>query len=456
LQPEAAFSSLRCVTDGSSCAPGTAPTNEATLPLSLYVHLPWCTRKCPYCDFNSFSAKGGVPERRYVDALLRDLEIERESAGGRPIRSVYIGGGTPSLFSGASIARLLDGIRAALPLGVDVEITLEANPGSADAGRFAAFRTAGVNRLSIGVQSFRAAQLAALGRVHGPVEAFAALECARSAGFTNVNIDLMYGLPGDAAEGSLGDLESAIALEPAHISWYQLTLEPNTAFERRPPPLPHEDAVAETEERGRAMLARSGYRRYEISAFARAGHECAHNLNYWAFGDYLGVGAGAHGKLSRLGDGYIERRARARNPQTYMDTAGTAAAVAVERVRSGESLALEFMMNALRLTSGVACTLFEARTALPVAAVAEPIRRAALQGWLIVDEAGWRPTAAGLQALNRMLLLFCTPLAETERHCARASAGDNAPQTARERIPYASDSGGVRRAQRDVSVQRLG
>ncbi|HEX6997907.1 MAG TPA: radical SAM family heme chaperone HemW [Gammaproteobacteria bacterium] len=387
----------------------------ATLPpLSLYVHLPWCLRKCPYCDFNSYEARGAVPEDAYVDALLRDLHAELPFAQGRALCSIFLGGGTPSLFSGDAIRRLLAGIRARLPLHADTEITLEANPGAAEAERFAAYREAGVNRLSIGVQSFRDAQLEALGRVHSAAEAVRAVELARRAGFDEVNLDLMYGLPGDDPEAALADLETAAALEPTHLSWYELTLEPGTAFHRRPPPRPDEDVVLEIESRGRERLAARGFGRYEVSAYARPGHRCVHNLNYWQFGDYLGIGAGAHGKLTlgaeasrELGGSQaIVRRAKTRNPRTFMQTAGSPAAVTVERIEEPRQAVLEFMMNALRLPDGVDADCFEQRTGQPLAAVEQPLAEAERRGWLRLEQRRVTPTAEGLRALNRVLQLF--------------------------------------------------
>ena len=373
-------------------------------PLSLYVHLPWCVRKCPYCDFNSYRAESELPESAYVDALLRDLDAERDAANGRKVQSIYVGGGTPSLFSTDAVARLLDGIRARVELAPDAEITLEANPGAADAARYAAFREAGVNRLSIGVQSFRDAQLAALGRVHDGRGASAAIGAARSAGFTHINLDLMYGLPGDSLEGATSDLRRAIALEPTHISWYQLTLEPGTAFHRRPPALPDDDTVLEIEAAGRDLLASAGYERYEVSAYAKPGRRCRHNLNYWRFGDYLGIGAGAHGKLTRA-HGEIERRAKTRNPRTYIELAGTPAAVRIERV-AGADLALEFMMNALRLPQGVPVSSFEARTGQSIASIRDRIDEAVSRGWMVDEPDRLATTPRGLELLNEVLALF--------------------------------------------------
>jgi oxygen-independent coproporphyrinogen-3 oxidase len=375
-------------------------------PLTLYVHLPWCVRKCPYCDFNSYEARGAVADVAYVEAVLRDLRGESPLVAGRPVEAVFIGGGTPSLFSGAAIARLLDGVRSTIELKRDAEITLEANPGAADAARFAEFRSAGVNRLSIGVQSLRDAQLRALGRVHDADDARAAVAAARSAGFDNFNVDLMYGLPDDDVEGELADLEQGLKLEPAHLSWYQLTLEPNTAFAHRPPRLPNDDFIAAVEERGRALLAAASYARYEISAYARAGRQCAHNLNYWRFGDYLGVGAGAHGKLTWPGAGAIERRVKARNPRTYLDQAGTSAAVSRESIAAPRPVALEFLLNALRLVDGVDVRLFAARAGQPLEAIDAARAAAVARGWLVANPAVLRATPLGLERLNRLLELF--------------------------------------------------
>ncbi len=375
-------------------------------PLSLYVHLPWCVRKCPYCDFNSYEARGALPDAEYVGALLRDLRTELSLAQDRPIETIFLGGGTPSLFSGAAIAQLLDGLRAEAVLATDVEITLEANPGAVDAASFAAFREAGVNRLSIGIQSFRDEQLRALGRVHDSAEAEAAVATARAAGFDDINLDLMYGLPGDDAVGAAADLERALALAPSHLSWYQLTLEPNTAFERRPPVLPGDDAVAAIEERGRALLGTHGYERYEISAYARSGRRCRHNLNYWQYGDYLGIGAGAHGKVTLPADNEIARREKTRNPRTYLQRAGTAQAAGEQRVATRAQAALEFLMNALRVLDGASVTAFEARAGQPAAAIGAARAAAIARGWLGAEADRLRATPAGLERLNRLLELF--------------------------------------------------
>jgi putative oxygen-independent coproporphyrinogen III oxidase len=380
---------------------------ERLPPLSLYIHLPWCVRKCPYCDFNSYEARGELPDEAYVGALLRDLDSELGFVRGRALASVFIGGGTPSLFPGRAIARLLDGIRARVELAADAEVTLEANPGAVEGGRFAEFRDAGVGRLSIGIQSFRDDKLRALGRVHGGAEARHAVELAKRAGFASVNFDLMYALPGDDVAGSIADLTAAVELEPEHLSWYQLTLEPNTAFARRPPALPPDELVLEIERVGRALLASRGFERYEISAYARPGRECVHNLNYWRYGDYLGIGAGAHGKLTLPEQGAIERRAKTRNPRTYLARAGMSAAVAVERVDTGAQASLEFLMNALRLPGGVTVDCFEERAGQPFAAIEAGVAAAVRRGWLMAEPAQLRPTPLGLQFLNPMLEMFC-------------------------------------------------
>ncbi|MGQ0657959.1 MAG: radical SAM family heme chaperone HemW [Chromatiales bacterium] len=375
-------------------------------PLSLYVHLPWCVRKCPYCDFNSYESIAGIPEDAYVDALLEDLDDELPFAHGRPLQSIFIGGGTPSLFSGAAIARLLTGIGERIKITAAAEITLEANPGTAEAGRFATYRKAGVNRLSIGVQSFRDPQLARLGRIHGCVEAVKACEMARTAGFRTINLDLMYGLPDDDVAGALSDLRAAIALEPPHLSWYQLTLEPNTAFHHAPPRLPDEDTILETESAGRTLLAAHGYERYEVSAYAHEGVHCLHNLNYWQFGDYLGIGAGAHGKITEPDLGRILRRVKQRKPRTYLRTAGTEAGVSTETVTDPAQVRVEFMMNALRLTEGVPVAWFAQRTGLTLDAVEMAWSRAIELGWMCGERRRIRPTVMGQQFLNSLVDLF--------------------------------------------------
>jgi oxygen-independent coproporphyrinogen-3 oxidase len=353
-------------------------------PLGLYIHLPWCERKCPYCDFNSHEAQE-IPESAYVTALLDDLEQDCHLIRDRSIDTVFIGGGTPSLFSAAAISRLLQGIRERVALAIDAEITMEANPGSAETAKFAGFRRAGVNRLSLGIQSFDDNCLQRLGRVHDRSQALAAVEMARSAGFDNFNLDLMHGLPGQALAGGLDDLHQALALQPPHLSWYQLTIEPNTVFHKRPPLLPVDDELAAIQEKGEGLLAGAGYRNYEVSAWSRPGRECRHNLNYWRFGDYLGIGAGAHGKIS-FQDGRIVRYAKRRQPAEYL--ASTPEARVAERRELGpQDRAGEFMLNALRLTAGVPDTLFTARTGLDPATVT-PVLESLVERGLLLHESG--------------------------------------------------------------------
>ncbi len=371
---------------------------EATSPpLGLYVHIPWCVRKCPYCDFNSHAAEGELEEQAYVDALLTDLE--REETGGRVVETLFIGGGTPSLFSGEAIARLLQGIRDTLDQSSDAEITLEANPGAVDAAHFEAYREAGVNRLSIGIQSFDGDALQRLGRIHDPRQAVKAFEAARAAGFENINLDLMFGLPQQKLEEALDDLRRAIALGPEHLSWYQLTLEPHTPFHRHPPPLPTDDLVWEMQEQGLELLGKAGYGRYEISAHALEGRRCRHNLNYWRFGDYLGIGAGAHGKITA---GEVTRYWKERRPVRYLDSPGKAGS---RQVR-GKELALEFLMNALRLAEGVEEELFFRRTGLPLRSLEPVLTRMRERG--LMEAKRLQATHRGYDFLNDLLVGFET------------------------------------------------
>ena len=324
-------------------------------PLGLYVHLPWCERKCPYCDFNSHELES-IPESDYLSALLSDLAQDSGLAQGRQVATIFIGGGTPSLFQPETIAQLLSGIGKRVELEAGAEVTMEANPGSAEADKFLGFRQAGVNRLSVGVQSFDDQALSSLGRVHDRERALRAIEYALAADFDSINIDLMHGLPGQTASTGAEDLATAIACEPAHLSWYQLTIEPNTVFYKRPPLLPVEDELADIQEAGEAMLAAAGYDQYEVSAYSRDGLHCRHNLNYWRFGDYLAIGAGAHGKVSRP-DGHIRRYAKTRGPQDYMNAAGSW--TASERLLRHEEIISEFMLYALRLNEGFSVCQFE-------------------------------------------------------------------------------------------------
>ena len=369
-------------------------------PLALYVHIPWCVRKCPYCDFNSHERAGALPEREYVEKLLADLEQLLPSVWGRRLTSVFIGGGTPSLFAPEAIDRLLSGVRARLPLGPEAEVTLEANPGTVEAARFRGFRAAGVNRISIGVQSFDAGMLRALGRIHGPDEARRAIDAAL-ASFANVNVDLMYGLPGQSATMARADLDTAIASGVPHVSAYQLTLEPNTVFYSRPPVLPEHDACADMQVAAEALLADAGYEHYETSAFARPGRRARHNLNYWEFGDYAGIGAGAHGKLSF--PDRVTRHARIKQPNEYLAAERT---LVEERVVPPRELPFEFMLNALRLVEGFPARLFSERTGLPLASVEAALRRAEEAGLLERDWQRIGPSERGRRFLNALLELF--------------------------------------------------
>ncbi|MGH8442838.1 MAG: radical SAM family heme chaperone HemW [Nevskiaceae bacterium] len=378
------------------------------IPLSLYVHFPWCVRKCPYCDFNSHALRGELPESEYVEALVHDLDYELASGEPRPLASIFFGGGTPSLFSAAAIGRLLEQAAKRIAFAPDIEITLEANPGTADAANFRGYRAAGVNRLSIGVQSLDAGALKALGRIHGPDEARRALVLARDAGFDNVNLDLMYALPQQTLEQARADLAGALALAPEHLSYYQLTLEPNTEFFARPPPLPDHDAGWAMQEQGQEMLAAAGYGQYEVSAYARAGRRCRHNLNYWEFGDYLGIGAGAHGKRTRGGGATatIERRARHKHPRTWLDAAGGAGAVQEERVVPAADLPFEFAMNALRLNGGFELARFEQRTGLPGERLGPALAQAAGRNLIEREGGGVRASKRGRELLNQLTALF--------------------------------------------------
>jgi len=375
-------------------------------PLSLYIHLPWCVRKCPYCDFNSHAVKDGVPEADYVDALLRDLEQDLPRIWGRRVVSVFIGGGTPSLFSPEALDRLLSGLRARLSLQADAEITLEANPGTAEQERFREYRALGINRLSIGVQSFHDDALQVLGRIHGRSEAIRAAEMAHAAGFDNFNLDLMFALPNQAPAQAAEDVATAIDLEPAHISYYQLTLEPNTLFHARPPVLPDNDLAWQMQQAGQQRLAEAGYAQYEVSAYAKTRRRCAHNLNYWQFGDYLGLGAGAHGKITDAAQQSITRLAKQRQPQAYMDSAGTAQGIQSERVLTRKDVGLEFMMNALRLNDGFDTALFTAHTGQQLALIASPLRAAEQAGLLERTLKHIRPTDKGRRFLDDLLTLF--------------------------------------------------
>lgn len=376
---------------------------DSPLPLSLYVHIPWCVRKCPYCDFNSHEAKNDIPEAQYIDALLLDLQQDLPRVWGRRLQSIFIGGGTPSLFSAEGIDRLLSGIRALLPFMGDIEITMEANPGTAEAQKFKGFREAGVNRLSIGVQSFAEAQLQALGRIHGEVEARRAIEWARAAGFDNFNIDLMHGLPGQTVAQAMRDLEIAVAMQPTHISWYQLTIEPNTRFAFDPPVLPEDDVLADIQEQGHQFLHAHGFPRYEVSAYASAARRSQHNLNYWQFGDYLGIGAGAHGKITDMQTQKVYRTHKHRHPKVYLKGEGF---VAGEEPIGAEDMPFEFFMNALRLVDGVPAAFYPQRTGLRLEPLQPLIRELRQQQLLHDDAETLAPTELGMRYLNSVLQKF--------------------------------------------------
>ncbi len=388
-------------------APGLGGPHFAALPpLALYVHIPWCLRKCPYCDFNSHEARGGIdnlPEAAYVDALLADLEVALPGIWGRRVSSVFMGGGTPSLFSAGGIDRLLAGIRARVPLAPDAEVTLEVNPGTFERDKFEGFRNAGVNRLSLGVQSFNPAHLTALGRVHDADEARRAADAALAL-FDNVNLDLMYALPGQNVEDARADLRTALAFNPQHLSFYHLTIEPNTLFHRYPPVLPNDDMSADIEAAVEDALADADYVHYETSAHSRVGYECRHNLNYWRFGDYLGIGAGAHSKLS-LPDRVI-RQVRWKQPAQYIDQIASGAPLMEETAVVRDAIGFEFMLNALRLNAGVPTTLFAERTGYPLALVQRELGEAVQRGLLERDPTTLRATALGRRFLNDLQAIF--------------------------------------------------
>ena len=372
-------------------------------PLALYIHIPWCVKKCPYCDFNSHAAGPNLPEQEYVDALLSDLDTDLHLAQQRPLRSIFFGGGTPSLFSANALDRLLQGVQKRLNFADDIEITLEANPGTFEQAKFRDYRTLGINRLSIGVQSFQAEKLKALGRIHDGNEAVRAADMARAAGFDNFNLDLMHGLPDQSIEDALSDLRTAIAQNPTHLSWYQLTVEPNTVFWNQPPQVPEDDILWDIQEAGQALLAAEGYRQYEVSAYAQPDKAARHNLNYWTFGDFLGIGAGAHGKLSTA-DGRIIRNWKTRLPKDYLDLSKSF--TAGERELTTDELPFEFLMNALRLSDGVASELFSQRTGLPLSLLDQGRRDAEQRGLLYKDPARLQATREGQLFLNDLLQHF--------------------------------------------------
>ena len=376
-------------------------------PLALYVHLPWCVRKCPYCDFNSHEARGAPPFDSYVDALIADLDHDLPLVWGRTVQTVFFGGGTPSLFPAAAIDRFLQGASSRLRFAPGLEITLETNPGTAEHGRFEYYRAAGVNRISFGIQSFDDASLQKLGRIHDSREAEHAVKLAQDAGFDNLNLDLMYALPGQTLAMAEHDLQRAFALQPAHVSHYQLTLEPNTVFFARPPQgIPDDDLAWDMQEHCQALLADAGYQHYEVSAYARAGRRCVHNLNYWRYGDYIGIGAGAHGKITVGATQQILRRWKVKHPTAYLAAAGTPDAIGGDDDITPERRPFEFMLNALRLQDGFALADFTATTGLPTEQIATPLEQARQRGWLALSGTHVMPTALGRRFTNDVIELF--------------------------------------------------
>ena len=380
-------------------------------PLSLYIHVPWCVKKCPYCDFNSHRITGDIPEDAYIKALLHDFENELPSVQGRPIHSIFIGGGTPSLLTAKAYQNLFKGLQVRVVFSDDIEITMEANPGTYEHDRFQAYLDAGVNRLSLGVQSFQDEKLAALGRIHCADEAREAIASITSHGFSNINIDLMHGLPGQSSDDALYDLKQAIDLKPAHISWYQLTIEPNTVFYSKTPALPPDDTLWDIQEAGQALLASAGFQQYEISAYSQPGRRSKHNLNYWQFGDYIGIGAGAHGKLTDTSTGQIYRNWKTRMPADYLaaDHYISHAFESGRRVLEADELPIEFMMNVLRLHDGAEAQLYVERTGQTLGDISRQLQLAQQKGLLEPVLAGnnqLKPTSTGRLFLNDLLELF--------------------------------------------------
>ena len=376
----------------------------SAIPLSLYIHLPWCIRKCPYCDFNSHEARQSLPEEHYVETLLRDLKANLPALHGRSFVSLFFGGGTPSLFSPSAIAAVLEGVNRLVPLEPSVEITLEANPGSVDESRFIGFKHAGINRLSLGIQSLQNEKLKQLGRVHDRESALNAIKSAQMAGFDNMNLDLMHGLPGQSIDDALQDLKDALDFDVPHLSWYQLTIEPNTFFHRHPPSLPAEETLWDIQEQGKLLLAERGFHQYEVSAYSRPGKSCLHNMNYWQFGDYLGIGAGAHSKLTDIDQQIIHRHWQVKNPKDYLDPAKQL--TASQKILLQDEILFEFMLNALRLSSGVPIDLFYERTGLPHGVLALPVSQAIEKKLLHSDPLLLKPTELGYQFLNDLVSMF--------------------------------------------------
>ena len=379
------------------------PHFDAPPPLALYVHIPWCVRKCPYCDFNSHEARESIPEDAYIEALTRDLEAALPDVWGRRVQTIFFGGGTPSLFSAAALDRLITMLRTLLPVEPLAEITLEANPGTFEIEKFRGFRAAGVNRLSIGIQSFNPTHLKSLGRIHDGNEARRAVDIALET-FENVNLDLMYALPEQSIKQAIADIDIARAYGTQHLSAYHLTLEPNTLFHAQPPPLPDDDIAATMQIEIEARIADSGYEHYETSAFAKKSHACLHNLNYWYFGDYLGIGAGAHSKLTCKDR--VTLSMRHKQPKAYMDQVASGNAVQEQHDIAAQEMGFEFMMNALRLNDGFALALFQTRAGLPLAAIERPLQAAEARGLITRDLTHIRPTPLGQRFLNDLLEIF--------------------------------------------------
>jgi oxygen-independent coproporphyrinogen-3 oxidase len=375
-------------------------------PLSLYIHVPWCIKKCPYCDFNSHKSPDELPEQDYIDALICDLEQELPTIWGRTIQTIFIGGGTPSLFSAEAYERLFSSLRALLPISHNAEITLEANPGTFEQHRFADYLSLGINRLSIGIQSFNNQSLTALGRIHDGQQAIKAVETAHKVGFENFNLDLMYGLPHQTAKTAREDIETAIALAPNHLSYYQLTIEPNTLFHQQPPTLPDDDPIIDWQLDSQQRMAKAGYQQYEVSAYAKNKQQCRHNINYWQFGDYLGIGAGAHGKISDAAQQSITRRSKQKQPQAYIESAGTDKVVLTNEIITTKDIGFEFMLNALRLTDGFPTPLFYQHAGLPISHIDKTLQLAEQQGLITWDIHRICPTDKGQRYLNSLVELF--------------------------------------------------
>jgi putative oxygen-independent coproporphyrinogen III oxidase len=411
-------------------------------PLALYVHFPWCVRKCPYCDFNSHTLHGELEERRYIEALQRDLQAQAPAAAGREVISIFLGGGTPSLFSPDAVARLLEAAQRHLLLAAGLEVTLEANPGTIERGRFAEYRAAGVNRVSLGAQSFDDARLVALGRIHCADETRRAATELHAAGLDNFNIDLMYALPGQDVGAARRDIEEALALRPSHLSHYQLTIEAGTVFAGRPPVLPDDDAAERMLEDCRELLEREGFAQYEVSAYAAAGRRCRHNLNYWSFGDYLGIGAGAHGKLSLAAEGEVVRTTQVREPRRYLAAAGqgtfTRAPVPVTE------LPFEFMLNALRLVDGFEVETFTGRTGLAWETVARTMADLVDEGLIVASGPCYRPSPLGLRFLNDILLRFVTEIPKTVDQSELSTAQQPPPPLAARALFTGAEGGNVK------------